>query len=294
MYSSIAANKRNTVIIMAVFIGIIAALGWAVSTVYGYGTNTLPWIIGAALVYTVIQYFAASRLAMTMSGGREIQKQDNPRLWRIVENLSISEGLPMPRVFIIDDTAPNAMATGRTPDKAMVAATSGILDIMDDREMTAVMAHEMGHVKNYDIRVSMIAFGLVSVIGIISDIALRMMWFGGGNRRDNNQSPVMLIIGIVAIILAPIAAALIQFAISRQREYLADATSVMTTRDPEAMVAALEKLETSSRPMRKQNTATAHLFFANPLKKHSFVNLFSTHPPLEKRITRIEKNEGRL
>lgn len=294
MYSAIAANKRNTVIIMAVFIAIIAALGWAISEINGYGTSLLPWIIGVALIYALIQYFVASKVAMTLSGAREIKKSDNPRLWRIVENLSITEGLPMPRVFIIDDPAPNAMATGRKPDKALVAATSGILDIMDDRELTAVMAHEMGHVKNYDIRVSMIAFGLVSVIALISDIAIRMMWFSGGDRRDNNQNPIMIVIGIIAIILAPIVAAMIQLAISRQREYLADATSAMTTRDPEAMISALEKLKDTARPMIKQNSSTAHLFFANPLKKQLFSGFLSTHPPLEKRIERLQNSEGRM
>lgn len=295
MYSAIAANKRNTVIIMAVFVGIIAAIGWAISVMYGYGTSTLPWIIGGALVYALIQYFAASRLAMSMSGAREIQKADNPRLWRIVENLAITEGMPMPRVFIIDDPAPNACATGRNPEHALVAATTGILDIMNDREMTAVMAHEMGHVKNYDIRVSMIAFGLASVIGVMSDIALRMMWFGG-DRRDNesNGNPVMLVLGIVVIILAPIVAAMIQMAISRQREYLADATSAMTTRDPEAMVAALQKLEQYSQPMQRQSASTSHLFISNPLKSGTISNLFSTHPPLEKRIARLESNEAKM
>jgi len=295
LYSAIAANKRNTVIIMAVFVGIIAAIGWAISVMYGYGTSTLPWIIGGALVYTLIQYFAASRLAMSMSGAREIQKADNPRLWRIVENLAITEGMPMPRVFIIDDPAPNACATGRNPEHVLVAATTGILDIMNDREMTAVMAHEMGHVKNYDIRVSMIAFGLASVIGVMSDIALRMMWFGG-DRRDNesNGNPVMLVLGIVVIILAPIVAAMIQMAISRQREYLADATSAMTTRDPEAMVAALQKLEQYSQPMQRQSASTSHLFISNPLKSGTISNLFSTHPPLEKRIARLESNEAKM
>ena len=295
MYSAIAANKRNTVIIMAVFVGIIAAIGWAISVMYGYGTSTLPWIIGGALVYALIQYFAASRLAMSMSGAREIQKADNPRLWRIVENLAITEGMPMPRVFIIDDPAPNACATGRNPEHVLVAATTGILDIMNDREMTAVMAHEMGHVKNYDIRVSMIAFGLASVIGVMSDIALRMMWFGG-DRRDNesNGNPVMLVLGIVVIILAPIVAAMIQMAISRQREYLADATSAMTTRDPEAMVAALQKLEQYSQPMQRQSASTSHLFISNPLKSGTISNLFSTHPPLEKRIARLESNEAKM
>ena len=294
MYSAVSANKRNTVIIMAVFVGVVAAIGWAISAVYGYGTSTLPWIIGAALVYAVIQYFIASRMAMSMSGAREIQKSDNPRLWRIVENLAITEGLPMPRVFIIDDPAPNAMATGRNPQHAMVAATTGILDIMDDREMTAVMAHEMGHVKNYDIRVSMIAFGLASVIGIMSDVALRMMWFGDNRRESNNMNPIMLVIGIVVIILAPIVAAMIQLAISRQREYLADATSAMTTRDPEGMIGALKKLETAGRPMQRQNSSTSHLFFNNPLKSGGLANLFSTHPPLEKRIERLKQNEAKF
>lgn len=296
MYSAIAANKRNTVLIMAVFIGVVSAIGWAISTVYGYGTSTLPWIIGGALVYAVLQYFMASRLAMSMSGAREIQKQDNPRLWRIVENLAITEGMPMPRVFIIDDPAPNACATGRNPEHALVAATTGILDIMNDRELTAVTAHEMGHVKNYDIRVSMIAFGLASVIGIMSDIALRMMWFGGdGDRRDNNnQNPIMLIIGIAVIILAPLTAMMIQLAISRQREYLADATSAMTTRDPEAMISALRKLESSTRPMVRQSPSTSHLFITNPLKSSAISSLFSTHPPLEKRIERLKNNEAKI
>lgn len=295
MYSAIAANKRNTVLIMAVFVGIVAAIGWAISAIYGYGSSTLPWIIGGALVYALIQYFVASRVAMTMAGGHEIQKNDNPRLWRIVENIAITNGLPMPRVFIIDDPAPNAMATGRNPKNAMVAATTGILDLMGDRELSAVMAHEMGHVRNYDIRVSMIAFGLASVIGILSDIALRMMWFGVGDRRDSNSSnPAMMIVGIVVIILAPIVAAMIQLAISRQREYLADATSAMTTRDPDGMISALEKLEQYGRPMQRQNSSTAHLFFNNPLKEGTISNLFSTHPPLAKRIARLERTGRKI
>lgn len=283
MYNAIAKNKRNTVIIMAVFVGIVAAVGWAISTVYGSPSLT-PWIIGGAAVYALIQYFMASKLAVAMTGAKEIQKSDNPRLWRIVENLSITEGMPMPKVYIMDDPAPNAFATGRDPKHAIVAATTGILDIMDNRELNAVMAHELGHVKNYDIRVSMIAFGLASAIGILSDIALRVMLFGGDNRQSN---PVTIILGIVIIVLAPITAALIQSAISRQREYLADATGAMTTRDPEALASALEQLQKYSRPMRRQSTSTAHLFLNNPLKSGFMSNLFSTHPPLEKRIERL-------
>lgn len=292
MYSAIAANKRNTVIIMAVFIGVVGAIGWAFGAASG-NTAMTPWIIGGAAVYALIQYFMASKLAIMTTGAVEIQKRDNPRLYRIVENLAITNGMPMPKVYMIDDPAPNAFATGRDPNNAVVCATTGIMNIMTDRELAAVMAHEMGHVKNYDIRVSMIAFGLASAIGIISDMALRMMWFGGSS-DDRDVPPIFIVIGVVVIILAPIVAALIQMAISRQREYLADATGAMTTRDPEGLASALEKLQEYSQPMQRQSTSTAHLFFANPLKPGMLANMFSTHPPLEARIARLRENDGKF
>lgn len=277
---------------MLAFVVVVTILGWAVS-VYMGNTWITPWILAGAGLYALIQYFAASKLAVAMTGAKEIKKSDNPRLWRTVENLSITNGMPMPKVYIIDDSAPNAFATGRNPEHAVVAATTGLLDIMNDRELDAVMAHEMGHVKNYDIRVSMIAFGLASAIGIISDIAMHMMWFGGNN--DNRPSnPVLIVIGIIVIILAPIMAALIQSAISRQREYLADATGAMTTRDPEGMASALGKLKDFGKPMKRQSTATAHMFLNNPLKSGSITNLFSTHPPLEQRIQRLLKNSDKM
>ena len=287
MYKAIAANKRNTVIIMAVFVGLLSAIGWVLSAVNG-NTSIAYWVIGGALVYTLIQYFAAGKLAVAMNGARQIEKKDNPRLYRIVENLTITTGMPMPKVYIIDDPAPNAFATGRDPKHAIVAATTGIMDIMSDRELEAVMAHEISHVRNYDIRVSMIAFGLVSAIGILSDIALRMMIFG--DRRDSNSNPVVMIVGVVLIILAPIIAALIQMAVSRQREYLADASGVMTTRDSEGLALALEKLQQYGRPMQRQSTSSAHLFFSNPLKAGFFSKLFSTPPPLDERIARLRNN----
>jgi heat shock protein HtpX len=292
MYSAIAANKRNTVIIMAVFIGVVGAVGWAFGAASG-NTAMTPWIIGGAAVYALIQYFMASKLAIMTTGAVEIQKRDNPRLYRIVENLAITNGMPMPKVYMIDDPAPNAFATGRDPNNAVVCATTGIMNIMTNRELAAVMAHEMGHVKNYDIRVSMIAFGLASAIGIISDMALRMMWFGGSS-DDRDVPPIFIVIGVVVIILAPIVAALIQMAISRQREYLADATGAMTTRDPEGLASALEKLQEYSQPMQRQSTSTAHLFFANPLKPGMLANMFSTHPPLEARIARLRENDGKF
>lgn len=290
MYSAIAANKRNTVLIMAVFVGLVAAIGWVISELYYGGSMsiTIAVLIGA-LIYALIQYFAAGKLAVAATGAREIQKSDNPRLYRIVENLSITLGMPMPKVYIMDDPAPNAFATGRDPKHAIVAATTGLLDIMTDAELEGVMAHEMGHVKNYDIRVSMIAFGLVAAIAVLADFARNMMFFGGNN-RDNSPHPIMLVIGIIAIILAPVVATLIQMAISRQREYLADATGALTTRHPEALASALEKIGQYGRPMRKQSTATAHMFFSNPLSKTSLSTMFSTHPPVEKRVERLRNN----
>jgi heat shock protein HtpX len=288
MYSAISANKRNTVIIMALFIGIVGAIGWAIGYINGNTSISLGVILVAA-IYALIQYFVASKLAIMTTGAEEIQKRDNPRLFRIVENLSITLGIEMPKVYIIDDPAPNAFATGRDPKHAVVAATTGILEIMNDRELEAVMAHELGHVRNYDIRVSMITFGLVSAIGILSDIAIRMMFFGD-SRRDNDVNPAIMVVGIMLIILAPITAAIIQMAISRQREYLADATGALTTRDPEALADALEKLEQYGTPLQRQNSSTAHLFFSNPLKPGFMSGLFSTHPPLAARIARLRDN----
>lgn len=290
MYKAIAANKRNTVLVMAVFVGIITAIGWIVSYFYGNTSVTL-WVLVGAAIYALIQYFAAGSLAVAMTGAQQIEKKDNPRLYRTVENLSITLGIPMPKVYIINDPAPNAFATGRNPQHAIVAATTGLLEIMNDRELDAVMAHEMGHVQNYDIRVSMIAFGLVSAIGILSDIVLRMMFFG--DRREGTN-PAILVIGIVVIILAPIIAAIVQMAISRQREYLADATGALTTRDSEGMASALEKLKTYGQPMKKQQTATAQLFISNPLRPGFFANLFSSHPPLDERIKRLRTNADKF
>ncbi|TAL14411.1 protease [Patescibacteria group bacterium] len=292
MYKAIAANKRNTVLIMAVFVGIIAAIGWAVS--YLYGNRSIAYIvIVVAVIYALIQYFIASKLLIATTGAIEIQKKDNPRYYRIVENLAITIGVQTPKVYIINDPAPNAFASGRDPKHSIVAATSGLIDLMNDQELEAVMAHEMGHVQNYDIRVSMIAFGLVSAIGFLTDIILRIIFFGG-DRRDSNTSPIVMIIGIVVLVLAPITAVIVQFAVSRQREYLADATGAMTTRNPEALESALTKLEEFGRPMRKQSTSSAHLFINDPLKPGLFSKLFSTHPPLADRIARLHANEAKF
>jgi heat shock protein HtpX len=293
MYGAIAANKRNTVLIMIGFIVLIGIIGWVVSYIYN-DTSIAYVVLVVALVYALIQYFAAGALSVASTGAVEIEKKDNPRLFRVVENLAITLGIQTPKIYIIDDPAPNAFATGRDPKHAIVAATTGLLDVMDDRELESVMAHEMGHVQNYDIRVNMIVFGLVSAIGLLTDIVLRMFWFGGGRRDNNNQNPIVLIVGIAVIVLAPILALLIQLAISRQREYLADASSAITTRDPEGLESALKKLETYGQPMKKQTSSTAHLFISDPLKPGVISKLFSTHPPLEDRIKRLHDNEARF
>jgi len=290
MYKAIATNKRNTIIIMAMFVGLITAIGYVVSLFYGDTSITL-WVLIGVTIYALIQYFFAAKFATAMTGAHEIQKSDNPRLYRIVENLAITTGMPTPKVYIIEDSAPNAFATGRDPKHAIVAATTGLLEIMDDNELEAVMAHEIGHVQNYDIRVSMIAFGLVSAIGILSDIVLRMFFFGG---KKDNVHPAVLVIGVVVIILAPIIAAVVQMAISRQREYLADATGVMTTRDSHSLANALEKFAQYGKPMKRQNTAAANLFISNPLQKGFFSKLFSSHPPLEDRIQRLRNNADKF
>lgn len=291
MYKAIAANKRNTILIMAIFIGLISAIGWVVSYMYG-NTSIAYFVIAGVAIYALIQYFIADKLSVAMTGANQIEKKDNPRFYRIVENLAITTGMPTPKIYIIEDPAPNAFATGRDPKHAIVAATSGLINIMNDSELEAVMAHEMGHVQNYDIRVSMITFGLVSAIGLLTDIVLRMFIFG--DRDSNNNSPIGMIIGIVVIILAPIIAVIIQMAVSRQREYLADATSSMTTRNPDAMVSALEKLQKQGKPMIRQNSSSAHLFINNPLKSGFMNKLFSTHPPLEDRIARLQNNAGKF
>lgn len=289
MYSAIAGNKRRTILIMALFVLFVGLLGWLFA---GYTGNTAitPYVLIGAGVYALISYFTGSRLALAVSGAKPITKRENPRLYRIVENLAITDGLPTPQIYIMNDPAPNAFATGRDPAHSSVAVTSGLLEIMDDQELQGVLAHEMGHVKNYDIRVSMVAFALVAVVSLFADIMLRMTWFRDRD-NDNEGNQIFFILGIVAALLAPLIATLIQLAVSRQREYLADATSALTTRYPEGLEHALAKIKQTGSIMKRQNASTAHLFFANPLKGHSLAGLFSTHPPLDARIARLQKME---
>ncbi len=291
MYSAIASNKRKTVFIMLLFVVFVGLLGWVFAGFSGH-TAITPFVLVGAGIYALISYYAGSRMALAVNRAQPISKRDNPRLYRIVENLAITDGLPTPAIYIMNDPAPNAFATGRDPAHASVAVTQGLLDIMNDQELEGVLAHELGHVKNYDIRVAMIAFALVAVVSILADIMLRMTWFRDNDNDNGNQ--LFFILGIVAAILAPIIATLIQLAVSRQREFLADATSALTTRYPEGLESALTKLKQTGSTLKHQNPSTAHLFFANPLKSHGLANLFSTHPPIDDRIARLQGMEKQL
>jgi heat shock protein HtpX len=291
MYRAIRKNKVNTVVIIAVFLLIIGGLGALAGYIYNSPTIVVLTIVGA-VAYAIFQYYFASKQTLAISGGHEIEKRDNPRLFRIVENLAITTGSPMPKVYLIDDPAPNAFATGRDPQHASVAATTGLLDILTDSELEGVMAHEMGHVRNYDIRVSMIVFGLVVAVGFLADMFLRLAWFGGGNRNNNGGNPIVLVFGLVAMIVAPLLASMVQLAVSRQREYLADATGALTTRHPDALASALLKLQAYGRPMRRQNSSMAHLWIADPLKPGAVARLFATHPPIEERVARLRTIGG--
>ncbi|MEY4993736.1 MAG: hypothetical protein RIS82_858 [Actinomycetota bacterium] len=290
MYSAIAANKRNTVFIVAGFVLLLGGLAYWWGVASGNGSSSI-FIIGFIAVYALFQYYMASSIAIAMSGAVPIEKSDNPRLWRIVENLSITEGMPMPKVYVIPDEAPNAFATGRDPKHAVVAATTGLLAIMDDKELEGVMAHELGHVKNYDIRVSTIVFGLVSAVAVLADFAIRMAFFSNHghnkNSNDNGFGLALILIGVVGSIIAWFIGPLVSAAVSRQREYLADATGAHTTRYPEGLASALEKLGTYGRPMRRASSSMAHMYINDPVKPGMVERLFSTHPPIPQRIARL-------
>ena len=290
MYSSISKNKRNTVIIFTVFIAIISGIGlffaWELKEL------SIFWItLVAALVYALIDYVAATKMVIKMAGATEISRSMAPELYAAVDTITVTAGLPMPKVYIINDNAPNAFAAGTKPENAIICVTSGLLKIMDKAELEGVIAHEVGHIKNYDIRVSMAAVALTAAIGFIADIILRITFYSSDKEE---RSPAMFVGGLVAAIVAPILALIVRMAISREREYLADATAVMLTRYPDGLISALDKLQKYGSPMQKQNSTTASLYINNPLKKSVINSLFATHPPIEKRIQRLKDNSARF
>jgi heat shock protein HtpX len=293
MYSQIAANKRNSFILVSLFILILVGLG----AVIGKLTNNFEgWIFGAvivSLIMTLFSYFAGDKVALAASGAKEIKKEDNKYLWNVVENLSITSGMPMPKVYIIPDNSINAFATGRNPQKSSIAITVGALSRLGKPELEGVIAHELSHVKNYDIRLMMLVIILVGSIALMSDWFLRMQFFRGRNSRDREEGNIgalLFVVGIVLAILSPVIAQLIQLAVSRQREFLADASGAMLTRYPEGLAMALEKIAAEGTAMKSANNATAHLYISDPFgkKKISWLHkLFMTHPPLEERIARL-------
>ena len=289
MNKQIATNKRNTLLAMIGFVLFVAMLGALIA----YLTNSFGVAVGIfimATAYAAFQYFFASHIVVAMTGARKISKQDEPRLFTAVEELASTANLPMPAVYLIDDPAPNAFASGRDPKHALVAVSTGLLDVMDNHELKAVVAHEISHIKNYDIRLSMIIFGLVCVVGFISDLGLRMLFYGD-RRRSGERSPVGFVALILIALVSPFAATLVQLAISREREYLADASSVKLTKRPDSMVAALKKLDTHAQPMKRQNFAAEAMFINNPLRNDKVSNLFNTHPSIEQRIKRLEHGD---
>ncbi len=289
LYTQQSNNVMKTFALMGVFAVFVIAICFGVSAYLG---NPIILYIGAAfaIMTSVGSYWYSDKIVLKMTGAKEITKEQAPELYNIVENLSITAGLPMPKIFIVEDPSPNAFATGRDPEHAVVAATTGLLQILDRNELEGVMAHELAHVGNRDMLVMTVAVVLAGFVAIVADFFTRTLIFGGGNR---DRHPAFLIIGIVGIILAPIAAKMIQLAISRKREYLADATGALLTRYPEGLASALEKISQKAQPMRKTSHATAHLFISDPFQekskgiKQKLSSMFQTHPPAADRIAKL-------
>jgi heat shock protein HtpX len=287
MYTQIAQNKRRSVLLLLGFVALVGGLDWLMAKAFDQPTFFWPILIGAVL-YAAISYYFSANIALAMSGAKEIQKKQAPELYRVVENLAITAGLPMPKVYIIEDSAPNAFATGRDPQHAVVAVTTGLLDRLEKVELEGVIAHEMSHVGNFDIRFMALVTALAAVVSVISDLLLRLS-FWGGDDDEGNSNPIFLALSIAGAILAPLVAMVIQFAVSRQREYLADSSGALLTRYPEGLARALEKIAAVDKPLSHANSATAPLYISNPLKGRSFAGLFNTHPPIADRIRRLRQ-----
>ena len=296
LYSFRDSNIRKTWAIVALFFVVVIGVGWVFSYVYQD-----PAILYIAVVISVVMnvsaYWGSDTLVLSLTHAQEASPQQYKEIYNILENLTIATGLPMPKLYIIKDASPNAFATGRNPSHAVIALTTGIIDLLDRSELEGVIAHELSHVKNYDMLVSTVMVVLAGFLALVSDFFLRTLWFRGSGDRDNKGS-ILMLVGIVAAILAPIAGTLIRLAVSRKREYLADASGALITRYPEGLASALEKISAAP-PLQKARNATAHLFFVNPLKEdtsrklkggaHFFAKMFMTHPPIEERIKKLRE-----
>jgi heat shock protein HtpX len=302
LYEQIAANKRRTVLLIAAFVLVVGAVVWAVQLLLGFGLAGLFIALAITAVGAIAAYWKSDAVALAMSHAHPADPVEYARLHNIVEGLCIAAGLPKPRVYIIDDPAPNAFATGRDPKHAAVAVTTGLLEKMNRVELEGVLAHELSHVKNYDILVSTLAVTMVGVVALLSDFSLRFLWWGGPRQRDRDRDggggpqAILALLGIALLVLAPIVGRLMQFAVSRRREALADVSGVALTRYPPGLISALEKLQADTTVVASSSTATAHLWIESPLARKpeegrmAWVNrLFDTHPPLEERIAALKE-----
>lgn len=290
IYSQISANKIKTWLIVTLFVLFVTTIIFVYGKASGYGLSYAGIGLIISGLISFASYYYSDKMILGMSKAKQIAKKDNPELFRIVENLCIGAGIPMPKVYIIEDSAPNAFATGRDPKHSVVCVTTGILEKLNKAELEGVIAHELSHVQNYDIRLMSIVVILVGLVALLADFFMRSLWLGGNRHRDDrsNTQGIFLMIGIILAILSPIIATLIQLAVSRKREFLADASGALLTRYPEGLASALEKISKDKEPLEVANNATAHLYISNPFKSkttgHWFTNFFNTHPPIEERI----------
>lgn len=288
MFNEVRMNKIKSIILVLLFIGFIVFLGIIFGMYYGNPYSGLALALFSSLLYVGISYFFGDKMVLTMSGAKEVTKREHPHLFHAVEGLAIAAHIPTPRAYVIESPALNAFATGKSPESASVAVTTGLLKALNRQELEGVLAHELSHIKNYDTRMMILTAVLVGVVVFMSDFMFRSFLFGRSN-NDRNVHPLVIVLSILFAILAPIVGELIKLAVSRRREYLADASGAILTRYPEGLASALEKIKASSAPLQSASQATAHLYISNPFTKTKklFGNLFSTHPPIDERISRL-------
>ncbi|MDD8016592.1 MAG: zinc metalloprotease HtpX [Acidobacteriota bacterium] len=297
MYEQISRNKRKSAFLVLFFVALIFVLTWLFEQLTGWGEGGIVLAVAVSLAMAFGGYFWSDKIVLTISRARPVTKDEFPYLYNVVEGLAIAAGIPAPRCYVIEDTAPNAFATGRNPKNAVICVTTGLLEKMDRLELEGVIAHEMSHIKNYDVLLQTLVVVMVGIVALLSDWMLRSFMWGGGRRRDRDgregggAAAVFVVVGLVLAALSPLIAQLIQLAVSRRREFLADASSAMLTRYPAGLASALKKIAGDKEPLEAANKATAHLYIVNPLKdvKGSVNRLFRTHPPIEERIAALEK-----
>jgi heat shock protein HtpX len=297
MYEQIARNKWKSAALVLFFVVFIFVLTWVFEEVTGWGKGGLVLALAVSLLMAAGGYFASDKIVLAISRARPVTKEEFPYLYNVVEGLTIAAGIPAPRCYVIEDTAPNAFATGRDPKNAVICVTTGILQKLNRVELEGVVAHEMSHIKNYDVRLQTVVVVMAGIVALLSDWILRSFLWGGGRRRSRNDrgsggaGAILIVVGLVLAVLAPFFAQIIQLAISRKREFLADASGAMLTRYPAGLASALRKISADTEPLEAANKATAHLYIVNPLKdiKGAVNKLFSTHPPIEERIAALEK-----